>query len=234
MCPPLIAAIPGALASMGTAISALSIPAISVGAGGVGLTSMTVGSLASTVGVAGAVQGLMTAGSAYSFWAQREAAQLANKVGEQNYKLNRDLANQSYFDRTATARTAQAQQQQKHAMEIDRVGRAAMEAAGTARATAGETKVAGAAVNSVLRDLVGQYMNFATATVRNSMFADAQTEVAVKAMQTQTQGRILAAQHVDVPVPSFLQGALQIGTSAMQAWDMTHTVAADGTVISKI
>ncbi len=185
MCPPLIAALPAVMASVGSAVST----AATATAGFLA----TYGAAASlVVSLAGA--GMSMYGQQVNKSAQEDHQQRLSDANKKQMHQNRDLATRAYLDQANAANTRLAETREAVAMKNFDQSRKAMEAKGTAIASSAEAGVYGVSLTGLLEDFDRQEAMFSYRNEMNLINAQQQTSRATKGYYQEAEARRMSIQ----------------------------------------
>lgn len=153
---------------------------------------------------------------------QQQASAMAD-YQQQMHDQNTQIANQAATDQYQGLGTRTYQEREAAALDIMNASRAAREAMGTARVSAGEAGVSGSSTDALLQDFERRQFEYTYGRSRSQDFREASIEDQKKAIRSQQQGRVLAMLPKPIEKPSFLGAALRIGAGYMDAQRMFST-----------
>ncbi|QDP59118.1 MAG: putative internal virion protein [Prokaryotic dsDNA virus sp.] len=147
------------------------------------------------------------------FYGQRQQAkqQIA-------YQRQASIAEQQRAQQEQTSiRMRQGQEQEATAREINEMSKKAREAVSTAKVSAGEAGVSGVSVDALLTDYENQSLAYNMGITRQQEMKDVQTGLALTDAGFRTMNNQIG---INRPVnkPSFLEGALSVGSSAISGY----------------
>lgn len=156
---------------------------------------------------------ISAAATAYSVDSQNKQVKSQNKANE----ISAESARQS-FRNQASDTNLRLQQEQEAAVnaKIENSKRAA-EARGTARASAGQSGVAGLSVDNLLADFYRQEAGFRFVTDSNLSMKVEQSQRELKGLRATSQSRELSLR--PEPLPGYLGAGMRIGGQSVQAYD---------------
>jgi len=147
---------------------------------------------------------------------QQQASAMAD-YQQQMYDQNKEIADQAAVDQYQGFGTRTYQEREAAALDIMNASRAAREAMGTARVSAGEAGVSGASSDAMLQDFERRQFEYTYGRSRSQDFREQAYESQKKGIRSQQQGRTLSMLPKPVDRPDFLGAALRIGAGYMDA-----------------
>ena len=148
---------------------------------------------------------------------QQQAASAQAEYQQQMFDQNKKIADQAAVDQYQGLGTRTYQEREAAALDIMNASRAAREALGTARVSAGEAGVSGSSTDALLQDFERRQFEYTYGRSRSQDFREAAFEDQKKAIRSQQQGRILSMLPKPQEKPDYFGAALRIGAGYMDA-----------------
>ncbi len=161
-----------------------------------------------SIALAGLALGAGSAGA--SFLGQRQQAKQQIEYQKKASAAERKRAKQEQL----SIRMRQGQEQEATAREVNEITNKAREASATAMVSAGESGVSGLSVDALLNDYSRQEAAYRMGITRQQEMKDVQTGLALTDAGFRTVNNQIGINR-PVSKPSFLEGALSIGSGAI-------------------
>lgn len=152
--------------------------------------------------------------------AQHQAQSAAHKQSKEQSQYNSTLARESALGQYASLALRQTQEREAAAASIDDTARRAAEARATARASAGESGVAGASVDALLADYIRQEYDYQVRVSRNTGYQDQQFTREREGARLGLQSNLLNAQ--PIAKPNFLAQLPGIAGAGLGAFQSSY------------
>lgn len=195
------------------------IPAIS---GGFGFTISATTAMLITIAISIATTAATMAAQAQQAAQQQKYQNAQQAARDQQIAQNYALSIEAYNRETTQLQAKQRQADEGAVQKDQESSLASARAQATARVGAGEAGVAGASVDALLGDFMGQEARYRESVYSNLENQRQQTNAEIQGSQAKAEGRAQSIpSYIQAPIkqPDYMGAALQIGSSAFGAYN---------------